>query len=74
MKLVKLYTSDFGEKYKKKVWCIVHPVFNDPATLCKMEYYGIGQSGCVFEEKDGTIKDVTCPDCLNFINIMKYLK
>lgn len=71
-KLVKIISDDDGEKKDNPKWCLVDPCNEQGnAALCTQEFFGDGESTCVYETKDGKI---TCPDCILILNIYKKIK
>lgn len=72
--VVKILTSDQGEKYDKPKWHLVTEIAGGNATLCGGEYFGSGESGCDYKVKRVDKGGITCEDCLKEIRIIKALK
>lgn len=72
--VVKLKTYDDGEPKQEKVWCLVVEQCGDPATFCTGEYFGEGQSGCEYVQKEVKRGGITCPSCLERIKMIKDIK
>lgn len=69
--LVKIITSDDGEKRDKPVWCLVeHTDFGD-ATFCQAEFFGLGESCCEYKTKTVARGGITCERCLERIRLIK---
>lgn len=75
-KIVKLFTDDYGEEYEEEeqVWHLSTIATGDPVVLCSGEFYGLGQSGCKFEEKIVSYGGITCNKCIEIIKLHKSLK
>lgn len=71
--IVKILTSDDGEKRIPKKWCLVESKTGNH-TLCQAEYYGYGESRCEYEEKLMEKGGITCKDCLEIIKRHKAIK
>lgn len=69
--IVKLLTTDRGEKAEFPKWHYAYNHQTGRMALCTAEYYGEGESGCEYKTKVGKI---TCPNCLEIINHFKKLK
>ena len=70
--VVKILTSDSGEVYDNPKWCLIDPCnYQGSASLCGQEYFGLGESGCKYQSKYGT---VTCPKCIEKIKIYQSIK
>lgn len=69
--VVKIKVDDRGERRKFAKWCYVHEVAGGNTAFCTGEYFGIGESGCIYETKVGKI---TCPKCLSIIKTIKKVK
>jgi hypothetical protein len=76
MRLVKILTSDDGDKRDKDLqyWHLVEIVGGGPATFCQGEYFGHGESGCEYEEKEVKRGGITCPLCLERLKWVKSIK
>jgi hypothetical protein len=72
--LVKILSNDDGDKISDPVWCLVHQICGGNATLCKGEYFGFGESGCVYEIKKVKKGGITCLQCLEIIKKIKAVK
>jgi len=73
--LVKILSSDDGIKRKKTVWCLDDYEAATHRTFCEGEAYGIGDSGCEFENKYHLKKgDITCPRCIDKIKKIQLIK
>ncbi len=73
--LVRIIQDDDGAETFNQDWHLVDPVNNQgPAALCTQEFYGFGESDCVFEEKTVERGGVTCENCLRRIRIYKAIK
>jgi hypothetical protein len=70
--LVKIKVDDNGEKKRSPKWCLVDPCsYQGSSNLCTHEYFGIGESACVYETKVGKI---TCPECIRIIKTYQKIK
>jgi len=69
--VVKLFTNDYGEKYDNPQWHYVHENCGGAVAFCSGEYFGAGESGCEYKDKEGKI---TCPDCIALIKTIKTVK
>ena len=71
-RVVKITRDDTGEKILYAKWCLVDPANKQgAAALCSQQFFGMGESRCEFLEKEGKI---TCPKCIETINIYKKIK
>jgi hypothetical protein len=72
MNIVKFYIDPDGNKINNPKWCVVSDVGRtDSSDLCG------GTPLCDFDDydlKDGKLKDVTCPKCLDTVKWFKSLK
>lgn len=74
--LVMLLTGDDPDEVKESpVWCLVDTGnFQGAATLCTNEFFGIGESGCIFKRKTTKRGGITCPKCLEKLKVYKSIK
>lgn len=72
--LVKILSSDDGEKRDNPVWCLVHVITGGNATLCGGEFFGEGESSCSYETKRTERGGITCEECLRIIKEIKSVK
>jgi hypothetical protein len=72
--LVKILTSDSGEKRIKLKWHLIHEICGGNATLCGGEYFGLGESGCDYKLKTTKKGGITCEQCLKIIKEIKAIK
>ena len=69
--VVRIIVDEYGVKQRKK-WCLIDPGNKQgSATLCTAEFFGLGESSCVYETKIGNI---TCHNCIEKIRIYKSIK
>lgn len=69
--VVKIITDNYGEKRDSPKWHWIATVAGGSATLCDIEYFGYGESGCIYKVKDGKI---TCQKCIEIIKKIKAIK
>lgn len=70
--VVKIKVNNDGEKQKYAKWCLIDPCnYQGNATLCTSEFFGAGESACVYESKLGVI---TCPNCIEKIKRYQKIK
>lgn len=73
--LVKITVDDDGDEKPDPKWCLVDPTNGGgPATMCTAEFFGYGESGCVYEIKAVKRGGITCEDCLKKIRLIKAIK
>lgn len=72
--LVRLLCDDDGFPYDDPKWHLIDESMPDPATLCRGEYFGVGQSNCEFELKTVARGGITCAHCLTTIRLIKAVK
>jgi len=73
--LVKITSDDDGDEKPDPQWCLVDPSnFSGPAALCTQEYFGDGESSCVYETKEVRRAGITCRLCLEKLKLMKAIK
>jgi len=74
--LVRITIDDDGEPvFIGPEWCLVdmgNP--EGPATLCKGEFFGIGESNCIYTEKWLIRGGITCQNCIDKIKLYKAVK
>ena len=71
--LVKILSSDDGEKREEKKWCLIVN-YTGSQTFCEGEFFGFGESGCEFETKTVKRGGITCRKCLRKIKDVKKVK
>jgi predicted ThiF/HesA family dinucleotide-utilizing enzyme len=70
--VVKITVDDDGETKGRAEWCLIDPCnLQGSATLCTNEFFGIGESACIYEVKKGKI---TCKRCIEIIKEYKKIK
>lgn len=70
--VVKIYRDDEGIIKEHPRWHLIDPGnLTGAATLCTGEFFGVGESACEFEEKNG---EVDCPMCIEIIKRYKAIK
>lgn len=62
--LVRILSSDDGEKRDDPVWCLVEPTSFGDATFCQGEFFGAGESCCEYKLKSVKRGGITCSRCL----------
>ncbi len=73
--LVKITADNDGSKKKYAKWCLSVATNGVSESVCTGEVYGIGASNRVlYKTKEGSIKKVTCPECISVIKWFKDLK
>ncbi len=71
--LIRILVDDNGEKRFDPVWClVVHDTGN--MAFCSGEFFGVGESGVVYEVKGCKRGGITCPKCLDKIKLIKAVK
>jgi len=71
-RVVKITIDDNGERKQNPKWCLIDPCnYQGASTLCTKEFFGYGESGCVYKTKIGNI---TCPNCIEIIKTYKGIK
>ena len=73
-RIVKIITSDSGEKYKKPKWHLIEVIAGGNATFCGGEFFGYGESGCEYKTKVTERGGITCEECLEKIRRIKAVK
>lgn len=73
LRLVKILTSYEGDKRINPKWHYVKEYAGGYATLCEGEYFGEGESACIYKIKI-VERGITCPDCIAFIKELKAIK
>ena len=71
--LVKITIDDDGAEKLDAKWCYISEL-SGHHTLCTGEFFGYGESGCVFETKAVKKGGITCPVCLEIIRHHKSIK
>ena len=70
--VVKITVDDDGYEIKNAKWCLVDPCnYQGRAALCTQQYFGYGESACIYETKNGKI---TCEKCREMIKKYKSIK
>lgn len=72
--LVKILIDNDGEKRTDPTWCLISPISGDPATLCGGEFFGAGQSDCIYKLKNVKRGGITCVRCRGIIREIKEVK
>lgn len=73
--LVKLLFNDDGVEIDNPPWCLVDPANRQgPSTLCSGEFFGEGESNCIYEEKNMIRGGITCVQCLSDIRCYKSIR
>ena len=73
--LVRITVDDGGDPKFDPQWCLVdggNP--EGAATLCQGEFFGYGESGCVFEVKYVQRGGITCVRCNDKIRLYKEVR
>jgi hypothetical protein len=71
--LVKILSSDGGERRENPVWCLWNTFDGSPRTVCGGEAFGKGESHCEFEMKEDE-RGITCPKCKEITRFFKAVK
>lgn len=71
--LVKILVDDFGEKIENPKWCL-SVNWSGSQALCSGQFYGIGESSAIYEERKAAKGGVTCARCLEMIKEIKDVK
>lgn len=66
--VVKITKDNSGEKIDSPKWHLSVVKAGANMALCTGEFYGYGESACLYTTKQGK---VTCPDCIEFIKHIK---
>jgi len=69
--LVKILSNDDGEKYDNPKWCLIMSDGGGLHTLCRGEFFGLGESNCEYKTKSTNKGGVTCPNCIDIIKTIK---
>lgn len=74
--LVRILTNDDGDTPDNNHnWHLVDPCnWQGKATLCTAEFFGSGESACIYETKEVIRGGVTCPNCMKMIKNYKKIK
>lgn len=72
--LVKLITTDDGEKQKNTKWHLVVNRAGGSMAFCTGEFFGFGSSACEYEERQLSRGGITCDDCLRLVKEIKEVK
>lgn len=81
--LIKIIENADGESDDVGYWHLTHPTSLDPAILCTGEYYTkersinkfhVGTEPALAEVKQVKTGGITCPNCINFIKLIKSVK
>jgi len=72
--VVKILTSDDGDKRENRVWCYVVNTDATNRTFCGGEAFGYGESSCEYKDKVVEKGGITCPKCLAMIREIKAVK
>lgn len=74
--LVQILVDDDGnEPNHPEDWHLTDPCnWQGAATLCTGEFYGVGESVCVYKEKQVVRGGITCANCLKMIKKYKSIK
>jgi len=72
--LVKIIIDDDGEPKDDPPWCLIVDNAGGDVTCCEGEYFGLGESLCVYELKTTKRGGITCPQCLQNIKFYKTVK
>ena len=72
--IVKITIDDDGEVRDEK-WCLVDPGnFQGPATLCTVEFFGYGESNCIYKLKEVKRGGITCEKCIEILKSYKRIR
>jgi hypothetical protein len=73
--LVKILSDDAGEERDKELQYWHLAIHNTGSqTLCEGEFFGYGESGCIYRERTVERGGITCPKCIQFIDEIKAVK
>lgn len=73
--LVRIIRDDDGRETRNRAWHLVDPGNSQgPAALCTQEFFGEGESECMFETKSAVRGGITCDDCLRILKTYKAVK
>lgn len=74
--LVKIQIRDMGDRVDKdnQVWCLVLDGGSGRRAACSGEYFGDGESDCVYIEKSVKRGGIDCCACLALIKSIKGVK
>lgn len=73
MHLVKLLTTEDGDKVENPKWCLVVDFTGANMALCSGQVFGMGESEVEYDEKRSE-RGITCPKCIGMIKEFKAIK
>ncbi len=69
--VVKIIRNDDGDKVSSPKWHYIFDHGSGLQTLCTSEFFGYGESGAEYKQKQGKI---TCQDCIEMIKELKRVR